>query len=131
MLTIPHPRCSLVATVMLLLCLLVCASCTAPAITLRHVVLIKLNDSSELSALEGDCDAKLAAIPSVVEYSRGRAVDTGRAAVDCDYDLAIEVAFSSLADYHAYLAHPEHLALVTIWRPKSKQIRIFDFEASR
>ncbi len=103
---------------------------TPSAITLRHVVFISLKDKADLALLEVACDSKLESIPGVLEYARGRHIDTGRTTVDRDYDLAISVGFSSLAAYRGYLVHPQHIALVGEWKDKFRAMRIYDFGAS-
>ncbi len=98
-------------------------------LAVRHVVFFKLKDKSDLTQLERSCDEKLSAIPGVVEFSLGRPIDTGRASVDCDYDLAVYVGFPSLEAYRGYLVHPQHVALVSAWKDKFQSLRIFDFGA--
>jgi hypothetical protein len=99
---------------------------SAPPAAIRHVVLIELADPAELAALVADCDAKLAVIPEVTSYWRGKPVDIGRANVDGDYTLGISVDFDSLDAYGRYLRHPAHEELVRTWKPKWKAARIFD-----
>ena len=98
----------------------------APASAIRHVVLIELADPAELPALVADCDAKLATIPEVRSYWRGKPVDIGRANVDANYTLGITVDFDSLDGYGRYLTHPAHEELVRTWKPRWKAARIFD-----
>jgi hypothetical protein len=98
----------------------------APPTAIRHVVLIELADPDELSALVADCDAKLAGIPEVRSYWRGKPVDIGRANVDGNYTLGITVDFDCLDAYGRYLRHPAHEELVRSWKPKWKAARIFD-----
>ncbi len=102
------------------------ASATS-AITIQHLVLIKLKDTNDRTALEKDCNAKLPSIPGVVEFSLARPIDIGRKNVDGDYDVAVSVEFASTDAYKAYLVHPDHLALVGAWKEKSKSMRIFDY----
>ena len=99
---------------------------SAPPAAIRHVVLIELADPAELAALVADCDAKLAVIPEVTSYWRGKPVAIGRATVDGDYTLGISVDFDSLDAYGRYLRHPAHEDLVRTWKPKWKAARIFD-----
>lgn len=99
---------------------------SAPPTAIRHVVLIELADPAELAALVADCDAKLAGIPEVASYWRGKPVDIGRANVDGNYTLGISVDFDSLDAYGRYLRHPAHEELVRTWKPKWKAARIFD-----
>ena len=99
----------------------------ASAITIQHLVLIKLKDTNDRTALEKDCNAKLPSIPGVVEFSLARPIDIGRKNVDGDYDVAVSVEFASTDAYKAYLVHPDHLALVGAWKEKSKSMRIFDY----
>ena len=99
----------------------------ASAITIQHLVLIKLKDTNDRTALEKDCNAKLSSIPGVVEFSLARPIDIGRKNVDGDYDVAVSVEFASTDAYKAYLVHPDHLALVGAWKEKSNSMRIFDY----
>ncbi len=102
------------------------ASATSPQ-TVQHIVLIKLTDKNDRTALEQDCNAKLSTIPGVVEFSIARPVDTGRTNVDGDYDVAVVVGFSSIEGYKAFLAHPDHVALGKAWKEKFQTMRIYDF----
>ena len=102
-------------------------SSTTSAINIQHLVLIKLKDTNDRTALEKDCNAKLSSIPGVVEFSLARPIDIGRKNVDGDYDVAVSVEFASTDAYKAYLVHPDHLALVGAWKEKSKSMRIFDY----
>ena len=99
----------------------------ASAITIQHLVLIKLKDTNDRTALEKDCNAKLSSIPGVVEFSLARPIDIGRKNVDGDYDVAVSVEFASTDAYKAYLVHPDHLALVNAWKEKSQTMRIYDY----
>ena len=96
---------------------------------LRHVVLIKLNDPSDLAACQADARRRIAATKLARAVFVGTPVDIGRTTVDGNYDLALDMAFDSVADYRAYLDHPEHQALVNDWKPKFREMRVFDFEA--
>lgn len=102
------------------------ARAAAPASAIRHVVLIELADPSKLPELVAECDAKLATIPEVRSYWRGKPVDIGRASVDANYTLGITVDFDSLDGYGRYLTHPAHEELVRDWKPRWKAARIFD-----
>lgn len=99
----------------------------ASAITIQHLVLIKLKDTNDRAALEKDCNAKLSSIPGVLEFSLARPIDIGRKNVDGDYDVAVSVEFASTDAYKAYLVHPDHLALVNAWKEKSQTMRIYDY----
>lgn len=99
---------------------------TMPA-SLQHVVLVELNDKSDLAAMKADSDAMLPTIPFVRGYVSGTPVDIGRATVAKDYDLGIVVQFASVEDYKAYLAHPVHQELVNKWRPRWRRSYIVDF----
>ncbi len=83
-------------------------------------------DAAEAGALLAACDDALADIPVVQGYWSGRHLDTNRANVDGDYDVALHVGFASEADYDAYVAHPEHQALIAAWRDRLRWIHIYD-----
>gem|GEM_PF-1516412 len=94
---------------------------------LRHVVLIKLSDPSDLAACQADARRRIEATKLARRLFIGTPVDIGRTTVDGNYDLALDMAFDSVADYRAYLDHPEHQALVNDWKPKFREMRVFDF----
>lgn len=94
--------------------------------TIHHVVLIELEDSNLTTQLVADCDELLAPIPSVRQYWCGVHGDFGRAQVDDQYDVALCVSFDDPAGYQIYLDHPDHVELVTRWKPKMEWIRIHD-----
>ncbi len=93
---------------------------------IHHVVLFKLADPSEAGALIGDCDARMARIPAVLSYWAGRHLETGRPAVDGDYDAALCLGFTDEAGYSEYVDHPEHRALVARWQPRLEWMRVHD-----
>ena len=99
-------------------------SCTTS--NLNHVVLISLQDPADAEACAEDCRTMLAAIPAVHTLWVGTPVDTGRAAVDDDYEVGLCVGFQTRADLQTYLDAPEHVRLVEIWGPKASRFRIFD-----
>jgi len=94
---------------------------------IRHVVLIKLNDPADLAACQADARRRIAATKLARGLFVGTPLDIGRATVDGNYDLALDMAFDCEADYRAYLDHPEHQALVNDWKPKFRDMRVFDF----
>ena len=94
---------------------------------LQHVVLVELDDKSDIAAMKADSDSMLPRIPAVRGYVCGAPVDIGRATVAKDYDLGIVVQFDSVEDYQAYLAHPIHQELVAKWRPKWRRSYMVDF----
>jgi hypothetical protein len=96
-----------------------------PAI-INHVVFISLHDNADVDELIADCDAMLTTIPGVASYGAGTHLDTGRSAVDGNYDVGLFIGFNSRDDYAVYVDHPNHIALVTKWKPGIKQMRIFD-----
>ncbi len=76
---------------------------------LRHVVLIKFNDSANeemVQALAAKLDALPAAIPELVSLVHGRdaGVSSGK------YSYGVFADFNSVADYQSYLRHPAHQA---------------------
>ncbi len=73
-----------------------------------------------------DCERLLVPIPGVVAYAAGQHLDTGRANVDGDYDLALLVGFSDQAAYKDYLSHPLHLELLELWKPRLAGYTIHD-----
>ncbi|MSR28271.1 MAG: Dabb family protein [Phycisphaerales bacterium] len=115
-----------VLQVIVITALSACSATPTPS-SIHHVVFLKLKDPGEIAALERSCNELLVPIPGVIEYASGRPVDTGRAAVERDYDIAILVVFPTAAEYQAYLVHPNHDALVKEWKPRFASMRIYDF----
>lgn len=93
---------------------------------ISHVVLITLRDANDADALVSDCDRLLGTIPSVVSYSCGTPLDTGRASVDGTYHVGVYLGFESATGYTQYLEHESHLALVEAWKARTESMRIFD-----
>lgn len=93
---------------------------------LQHVVLIKLRDASQVDALLADTRRHLSAVPEVSELWVGRPFDVGRTGVDLDWDVGVIVGFANRHAYGAYLAHPQHTALVETWQPRWEWIRVHD-----
>ncbi|RLS88478.1 MAG: Dabb family protein [Planctomycetota bacterium] len=94
---------------------------------LQHIVLVDLEDDADIPRMRADSDRLLPTIPTVKGYVCGTHVETGRANVAHDYDLAIVVQFDSVEDYRAFLEHPVHQQLVREWRSKWRRSYIVDF----
>lgn len=97
---------------------------------LRHVVLIKLENPADLTACEADARRRIAATKLARSLFIGSPVDIGRTTVDGTYDLALDMSFDSVEDYRKYLEHPEHQALVNDWKPRFRDMRVYDFGTS-
>lgn len=96
------------------------------ASNLNHVVLISLADPADAAACADDCREMLAGIDAVETIWVGTPVDTGRAAVDGDYEVGLCVGFETAEALQDYLQDPRHLDLVAIWKPRATRFRIFD-----
>jgi len=90
------------------------------------VVLIKLHDVADTGALLADTRRHLSAVPDVVELYVGQPCAVGRTGVDLDWDVAVIVGFADRGAYEAYLAHPEHIRLISAWKPRFEWIRVHD-----
>ena len=116
----------------LLLILLWLTSCRAgdpkPSRTghINHIVLMKLKDPTQATALMDDCRGRLETIPSVQGAFTGRHGDFGRSGVDGVYDVGFFVSFDTKEQYMEYLQHPDHVGLVGEWKPRFEWIRIHD-----
>lgn len=93
---------------------------------INHFVVFKLNDPADAEALIADCDALLPTIPGVVSYFAGRHHEVGRETVYRDYDVGMYVGFNRDDAYAAYVDHPNHIELVTRWRPRLEWLRVYD-----
>ena len=102
------------------------ASKRAHQALLQHVVLVSLQDPSDAASLEADCNRLLPPIESVRTWWIGTPVETGRAAVDGEYEVGLCVGFDSLEGLADYQSDPRHLELVDLWRPRATRFRIFD-----
>ena len=91
-----------------------------------HVVLLSLNDPADAPELIESSRAVLGPIPGITTLGVGTHLETGRAALINDYDVALYIGFETEADYTAYLVHPDHVAYVDAWRPRLASIRIID-----
>jgi hypothetical protein len=100
------------------------------ASNLNHVVLISLADPADAEACAADCRTMLAGIEAVETIWVGTPFDTGRAAVDGDYEVGLCVGFKDADGLQAYLQDPRHLELVEIWKPRAARFRIFDVGAA-
>lgn len=93
---------------------------------INHPVFFTLKNPADAEELIADCNERLARIPGIVSYYCGRHFETGRATVSDDYTVGLFVGFDSAEDYEAYVAHPEHVALVQKWRPRTYILRVHD-----
>ena len=93
---------------------------------LNHVVLISLADPMDAEACAADCRTMLSGIDAVETIWVGTPVDTGRDAVDGDYEVGLCVGFETMDGLQEYLQDPRHLELVALWKPRATGFRIFD-----
>lgn len=98
----------------------------APPALIGHIVFVSLKDPGRVGALRRDADAMLGTIPSVATYAAGGHLDTRRATVLGDYDLAIYLGFASQQDLAAYVAHEQHVRFVERWKPMISELRVHD-----
>lgn len=91
-----------------------------------HIVFVGLNDSTDYDEILGDSESMLSSIPGVVSFAAGRHIDTGRASVIRDYDLAIYIGFDTIEDLAEYVESQSHIAFVTKWKPRLSALRVYD-----
>jgi len=106
-----------------------CAATTRSAerpARINHVVFAKLKEPAHADELIADSDRMLRTIPTVRRYFCGTHLDTGRASVLSDYDVAAYMGFDTEEDYRAYVEHPAHVELVERWRPRLEWLRVYD-----
>ena len=94
--------------------------------SLNHVVLISLQDPADTPECLADCRAMLARVDAVETIWVGTHVDTGRDAVDGDYEVGLCVGLADREALQAYLDDPSHIELVEKWAPRAAGFRIFD-----
>lgn len=97
---------------------------------INHVVFFQLQSPQDADELIEDCDRLLAVIPGVTSYFCGEHIDTGRDTVNADYDVGLYVGYDALEDYAAYVDHPNHIELVTKWRPRLESLVVRDIHDS-
>ena len=102
------------------------AAKSAHVSSLNHVVLISLRDPADAPERLADCREMLARVDSVETICVGTHTDTGRDAVDGNYDVGLCVGLADAEALQAYLDHPSHLELVRKWAPRAAGFRIFD-----
>lgn len=93
---------------------------------ISHVVLAELVDPTEAPQLIADCDLLLADIPGVTSYACGSHIDTGRSSVLADYHVGLFIGFNSTDDYAVYVDHPQHVELLSRWKPRITRLRVYD-----
>lgn len=97
---------------------------------INHIVFVKLADPADAPALIADGDRLLRRIPGVRTYACGPHFDIGRTTIDADYDVALVITFDDRAGYENYIEHPDHVAYVTTWKPRTRWLRIHDMLAT-
>ncbi len=119
----------------LFLCLLLSACAgqghpVEPGSRYVHVVFIWLkapDDGGQIDQLV-TATRDLQRIPGVREVRVGRAVPSGRQAVDDSFDVGLYLVFDSRADLDAYQHHPLHQAAVrNTLAPLAARYLIYDF----
>lgn len=109
-------------------CVAGCTSvCRVPGGAVNHVVLATLNDPGERASLERETGDMLAQVRGVRAFGVGRPLASGRPVVDSSYDVGFWAVFEDRAAYEAYEHDPAHERLLAAWKPRVKQLRIFDF----
>jgi hypothetical protein len=103
-----------------------CASQPTRPATVNHPVFITLNDPADATAFIADCDRLLPTIPGVISYYCGLPLDTERDTVDAGYDVGLYVGFNTVDDYAVYVAHPNHVELVTTWKSRTRLLLVRD-----
>ena len=93
---------------------------------IRHTVIFKLKHSagsqSELDFLRAA--RKLADIPAVKNFECLRQISKKN-----NYDFGLSMEFTSVEDYEAYNAHPDHVLFVqNRWIPEVTDFMEIDFE---
>ena len=93
---------------------------------INHVVLITLNSPEQADELLADNDL-LSAIPSVRSFWAGTPLDIGRGSrIDGNYTVGLCVGFDDVEGYQVYLDAPGHVQYVNKWKPRWREVRIFD-----
>jgi len=98
---------------------------------ISHPVFAKLKNPADARELIADCDAKIGPLPMIASYTCGVPLDLGRVEVDADYDVGMVVSFATVEDYRAYIAHPDHVWVVTKWKDRLQWLRIYDIKDER
>jgi hypothetical protein len=96
---------------------------------LAHMVYFTLADRSPaaIENLLADCQEYLTNHPGTEYYSAGVVVpDLSRPVNDKDFDVVLNVVFSSRADHDAYQLADRHLQFVARNKPTWAKVRVFD-----
>lgn len=107
------------------------AAATPPAGMIVHNVFFSLHDASLAARqrLVAACHHYLSDHQGVVYFSAGLLAESlDRPVNDRQFDVALHVAFRSLADHDLYQQHPRHLQFIEEGKPNWKQVRVFDSE---
>lgn len=103
----------------------------APKGAVSHTVFFWLKhpqDKSQRQQVESAL-LRLRALPQVRSLSIGAAVPSDRPVVDDSFDVGMVVEFASVADLHAYEAHPDHLKEVHgVLLPLTKKVQVYDIQ---
>ncbi|MFK7759746.1 MAG: Dabb family protein [Phycisphaerales bacterium] len=135
-----HTNITLIAIFTLSASLLLLSACSSGARTARlpvpppanppanigHIVFVELNNPDDYFNLLRDADWMLGTIPTVEVYAAGKHLETGRASVRNDYDLAIYLGFKNEQDLNIYVAHSQHVDFVNKWKPRLRALRVYD-----
>jgi hypothetical protein len=79
---------------------------------LRHVVLLKWTDEATAEQTAAVVDG-LRRLPSVIPGLRRYDVGTDLSLRDGSFDLAIVAEFDTTEDWQTYVAHPDHVAVIS------------------
>ena len=111
---------------LLLACLAGCASRGQ----VSHVVIYWLKNPGDETARQRIIDesAKFKEIPGVVRVTAGRAIPSTRPVVDSTWDVGFVITFKDEAALRAYDVHPIHKQAVSVSRPLTAKLLIYDIK---
>jgi hypothetical protein len=99
---------------------------------IRHIVLWKLSAAEEAAkrADTATLVAALSTLPALIPQIKALSVGPDVAHASGRWELALVVDFASVGDLEIYQAHPEHLQVVQIVKPRVSERAVIDFEVA-
>lgn len=96
--------------------------------TITHVIVVWLNESGDATARSKFVKAteKLNNLPGVIHRHVAVVEESDRSVVDDTFDVLITVTFKNKAGLKSYLEHPEHKAVVSVFKTMVNRIVIYN-----
>ena len=90
----------------------------------KHIVMWTLQDKNDAVEVKNTLEALKTKIPSIIEIEVG--IDYSN--TDASADVVLYSTFANRADLEAYVAHPDHQAIIPMMQRVTTSRKVVDYE---